>query len=491
MSAPLFALWQSIIERIIEPFPSAALVTTDGELLVSRYQSLADIGTLPVAALTCHQYFQVKPDDVIIINDPYSGGSLLSSVNLVTGVHFDTTTSVRSSSEALLVVRIPFKPRVNSATNLENEGVRIPPTPLVHQGVLANQVLDAICGHPLAPADLKIGLSRALDWLRAASAEMGRLKALTGSSLTKKLSKEWLTLAQNQFQHLLGDLSEGSARGEIQISQKSKLALAIEIKDHRVAFNFTGSGPPDRYALSDAATMGSCVGALAAALNAEVPLNSGILRAVDVIAPLGSLVHARYPSPVFLGFTDGTALVASLVLRLLGQIDRKLQCAQSGLGACAFEIDFGNGKYFYDDMEPGAAATKDRRGADALDIWRRTHLQRSVEFIERIYPMRVRSMAFRAQSGGSGQLGGGDGQTKVFEVLAPATLRWNITRGIHKPEGANGGKAAIGPEIQWQKLGSEKQELGDSGEVNLEAGDQVIIHSSGGGGFGESPVSPT
>jgi N-methylhydantoinase B len=489
LTASLFNLWQTVVDRILEPFPAAALVTTDGELLVSRYQSLADIGTLPVAALTCHQYFQVKPDDVIIINDPYSGGSLLSSINLVTGVHFDGAASKNASSEALLVVRLPFKPRVILANSVENEGVRIPPTPLVHRGVLNTQILEAICSHPLAPPDLNVGLNRGLDWLKAAAAELGRLRALTGASLTKKLSREWLSLAQKQFQNLLGDLAEGSARDEVQVSAKSRLSLAVEIKDHRVAFNFTGSGQPDRYALSDAATMGSCVGALAAALNADVPLNSGILRAIEVIAPLGSLVHARYPSPVFMGFTDGTALVAGLAVKLLGQIDRKLQVAQAGFGQCALEIDFGDGKYFYDDLEPGAAATKGRRGSDALDIWRRSHLQRSVEAIERMYPLKVVSAAIRAQSGGSGQTGGGDGQTKVFEVLAPSRLRWNLSRGVLKPEGAAGGKAAIGPEILIQKPGEEKQTLPDLGEQMLAPGDQVIVHSSGGGGYGEAPAT--
>jgi len=272
----------------------------------------------------------------------------------------------------------------------------------------------------------------------------------------------------------------------VALGQKSKLALAIEIKDSRVAFNFTGSGAPERYALSDAATLGACVGALAAALNIEVPINGGILRSVDVIAPIGSIVHARYPSPVFMGFTDGTSVVAGLVLRLLGQIDKKLFMAQNGMGQCAFELDFGNGRYFYDDLEPGTAATKDRRGADALDLWRRTHLQRSIETSERMYPMRFRSVALRSQSGGSGLMIGGDGQTKVIEVLAPAKLRWNLSRGVLKPEGAQGGKSAIGAEIICQRLNQESEILNDSGELDLNPGDQIILHSAGGGGFGEA-----
>lgn len=482
----VFGIWQSLLERILEPFPAAALVSLDGDLLVSRYQALADIGTLPVAALTCHQYFRIRPGDVVIINDPYSGGSVLSSINLVTAVNSEGT----DTPEALLVVRIPFKPKVVVSTSVEAEGIRIPPTPLVQKNQVNQAIWSAICSHPLAPPGIEVGLEAGMKRLQIAAGEIRRLKALTGASLTKKHIKDWMALAQSQFSDLLHDLSEGTARGEVVLSPKSRIALSIEVKDHRVSFNFTGSGAPDRYALSDSATLGACIGALTAALNVNVPINSGVVHSVDVVAPLGSVVHAKYPAPVALGFTDGTAIVAGLVLRLLGQIDRKLMMAQGGLGQCAFEIDFGGGRYFYDDVEPGSAATKDRKGSDSLDLWRRSHLQRSVEAIERLYPIKVGSVAVRSQSGGSGQWVGGDGQTKVFELLAKGTLRWSLSRGLLKPEGALGGKSAIGPEMAIQRLGQPKEILGDQGELALQPGDQVVVQSGGGGGVGEVALTP-
>lgn len=481
----IYGTWQVLLERILEPFPAAALVSLDGDLLVSRYQGLADIGTLPVAALTCHQYFRIRPGDVVIINDPYSGGSVLSSVNLVTAVSGEG-----DSPEALLVVRIPFKPRVVIGNSVEAEGIRIPPTPLVQDNQVNQAIWSAICSHPLAPPGIAVGLEAGLKRLHQATGEIKRLRALSGVSLTKKHVKDWMSLAQSQFSELLHDLSEGTARGEVALGAKSRIALSIEIKGHRVSFNFTGSGAPERYALSDSATLGACIGALIAALNVSVPINSGVVHSVDVVAPLGSVVHAKYPAPVFLGFTDGTAIVAGLVLRLLGQIDKKLVMAQSGLGACAFEIDFGGGRYFYDDVEPGSAATKDRRGVDSLDLWRRSHLQRSIESIERLYPLKVSSIAVRSQSGGSGQLVGGDGQTKVFEMLAKGTLRWSLSRGLLKPEGAMGGKAAIGPEMAIQRVGSTREILADQGELKLNPGDQIVVQSGGGGGMGEAVLTP-
>lgn len=487
MAYQMFHIWQTLIEKTLETFPAAALVTPDGELLVSRYQSLADIGTLPSAALTCHQYFQLGLRDVVIINDPYSGGSLLSSVNLVTAVHFDGTAPIGTAPEALLVVRIPFKPRVALVPTVEKEGVRIPPTPIVSKGILNEELLDAICAHPMAPMHFKVGIERGLGLLKSAVGEIGRLRSLTGQTLNRRWAKDWLQAAQVRFQEQIQDLSQGNAKTELQISLKSKLALAIEIKDKHISFNFTGSGMPDQYALSDAATLGACVGALVAALNKPIPMNAGVLRSVDVIAPIGSIVHARYPAPVFMGFTDGTTLVATLVLKLLGQIDKKMSMAQSGVGQCSFEIDFGNGLYYYDDLEPGTAGSERGKGRDALDIWRRSHLHRSIEVGEKLYPMSVHSTALRLESGGSGNHPGGNGQTKIIEVRQPAKLKWVLNKGLIRPEGSAGGRAAAVAEIFVQKVNQDKNELGDHGELNLAPGDRVIVHSAGGGGFGPAP----
>jgi N-methylhydantoinase B/oxoprolinase/acetone carboxylase alpha subunit len=74
--------------------------------------------------------------------------------------------------------------------------------------------------------------------------------------------------------------------------------------------------------------------------------------------------------------------------------------------------------------------------------------------------------------------------TKVIEVLAPATLRWNTTRSPLKAEGSQGGKAAISGEIQYVRRDGVSEVLDLRGERKIEAGDQIIIHSSGGGGFG-------
>jgi len=464
-------------------FHAATIVTVDGEVLALRYQTLSDIGTLPVAALTCNQFFQPKVGDVIVMNDPYSGGSLLSSVNLVTAINFSQN-SVGAAPDALLCIRVPFKPRVTLAESVEKEGVRIPPTPLVSQGEVNTELMNSICSHPLAPHAFAAGLTQGMEMLNEGVQELARLKNLMGGPITKKLLKDFLAAAQKQFQKILGEMAVGDAKGEIYLSENSRLNLVVSVHKQRVAFNFTGSGAPDRFALSDSATLGACLGALIAALSDSYPINAGLFRCIDVIAPLGSVVHCRYPAPVGLGMTDGTQWVANLVVRLLGQIDRKFQVPQSGVSLCAFELDFGNGLYFYDDLEPGTAAASDRPGYAGLDLWRRSHLMRSVELIEKMYPLRVKSCAVRSQSGGSGQLPGGDGVTKVIELIAPATLRWCLSRGILKPEGLAGGKAAVGPELYLQRKGSTKEELGDQGQLTLQAGDQFIVHSSGGGGFG-------
>lgn len=453
-------------------FPAAALVGADGDLLALHYQSLADIGTLPAAAQTCRQYFQLSPGEVVLMNDPYSGGSILSSVNLI-----------MAADECLLVVRVPFRPHVPLAKSVDQEGVRIPPTPLVVKGQLNQDFLSAVAGHPMAPKNFVPVVTQTVQKMSEWRKRFATIVQISESPWTRKWQREWMDLAEQQAEAHISELSEGDGRWETQFGGASRLVMQLQIQGQRVSFNFTGSGAPDQLALSDAATQGACVGALASTLPHALPITSGLLRRVDVIAPLGSNVHAKYPAPVYLGFTEGTSIIANGVIKLLGQIDRKLQCGLSGIGRSAVELNFSDGQFYFEDVDPGLAARPNKKGTPALDPFLRTHLHRSIEASEKLFPLRFISVAIRSDSGGSGQWKGGDGMSKVIEVLKPATLRWSQAPHTVRPEGAMGGKSALPSEIQVQ-TSEGVLELEGRGEMKLDSGSQVILKSGGGGGVG-------
>ncbi|MBX7231615.1 MAG: hydantoinase B/oxoprolinase family protein [Bdellovibrionales bacterium] len=488
--------FQFMVEKNLKKFPAAALISTEGELLFSHIQTIVDVGTLPSAALTCHKYFQLKPNDVVLLNDPYSGAGPLSSVHLVAGVQFDSQ-SKNSLSEALFVVRLPFKPLVKLFTSVEQEGLRIPPTPLVTKGNLNLDLLKVISSQPGAPKHFYDVVLENFEKLKQTLFKLSQLKHWIGSlgpvnnlTFSKKYIRDSISSTQHHFQLILNDLPESQARTEIALSEKSRIVLSMSLKNGRVAFDFAGSSAPDFLALSDAATLGVCAGTLVAALRPlvtfDIPLNAGVLRCLEIIAPLGSLVHARYPASVSIGFTDGVNIIANMILKLLGEMDKRIRVAQCGRSQCSIGLQFENDLYFYDQLDPGMGARENRPGQDTLNLWQRSQLHRSVESIEKIFPLRIESVGLRSKSAGEGKYEGGSGQTKEYTVLAPALLSWVSLDESYNADGVEGGRSATSSEILLKRSNSTLQKLAIMGETLLQSGDQILIHSAGGGGYGLS-----
>lgn len=476
---------QSIFEFSLKNFYSAALVDGEGQPLSIHYQNLTDIGTYPSAAQISHKYMQIADGDAVLLNDPYSGGSILSTMTLVMGVDVPTQSKRAEGTKLLLCARVAFKPKVVMAQSIEEEGIRIPPAPIFHDGKINAELVAMISDHPSCPTYFESYVSEMLQKMSAARETLLSNLAAVGVDLTKKRLKEFHQASLNRARLALSQLSIGEAKVEIPIGPQQKIALRVEVGDEHVLFDFTNTTDSQVFHLTDSATLGACAGALFAVLNRNVPINAGSLRVLEVVAPQGSLVNARYPAPVFVGLTDGASLIASLVVKLLGRIDSRISMAQTHHAQCALELNFTNRPHYFDFLESGVAGSREQEGLSGFDLWKRSHLNPSIEQVENLFPVQVKTNDFRQKSGGTGERSGGNGVTRVLEVRESASMKWILSPPLSKPEGFAGGKAASGPEVLIQRKGSEKQKLENFGETSLNAGDLVILNSAGGGGFGE------
>lgn len=478
-----FVELQVFCQELLSPCSAAAVLTPEGQTVFLKYQTLADIGTLPMAVQTSHKYLQIEDGDIVVTNDPYSGGSILSSVTLVMGVQ--PLRSVNRKAAALLLAqRISFKPRLNLSDSVEGEGLRIPPTPLRKDQKMNAELLEIIGAHPQAPEKFKESLQEAMVQLLRMREKIRNFSETLNLDWSKPALKKFFQRSQQLVRERLSEVAVGEAQFEMPIDDKSKIRLRMEVSEQKVLFDFSGTDAASQFHLTDAATFGACTGALLAAIGGGIPLNSGVFDAIEVLSPSGSLVNAKYPRPVFSGMTDGAAMVANLVLKVFGLIDSKRQFAMSGISQCSFQLDFGPNSWFFETLETGSAASDGTQGTPGLSVWRRTRLNPSVEEIENRYPITLKTYAYRANSGGGGAYGGGDGVVKSVRVDQAGRLKWMITEPLLKPEGVQGGKSASPAEIFLQIPGEEKQRLHLKGEMDLPAGSIVTLHSAGGGGYG-------
>lgn len=486
------ALLDQVFKSCLSEFHNAALVDGEGQPLYIKYQNLTDIGTYPAATATSSQYIKLADGEIMILNDPYSGGSILSTMTLIMAVEIPFGPRKMDVTSLYLSTRVAFKPKTINSQSVEQEGIRIPPTPVYQNGEMNQQLLQIINEHPQCPRYFSNYVEGAVKQLNRASARLKNDIQLSGIKFSKKTLTQFHSVAEERARNVVSEMTIGESLVELSLDGASeKLCLKVEVMEDKVIFDFTKTTPSKTLHLTDSAVIGACAGALFSSLNSDVPMNAGVLRCLDVITPKGSMVDAKYPEPVFLGLTDGVALVASTVIQLLGEIDQRRKMAQSGFSQCSIEVDFNKDSHYFEYLESGVAATEDRHGLPGFDLWKRSHLIPSIEATEEHLPVRILSTGYRQNSGGSGNRRGGDGVTKIIEVLENGEMTWAISPPKSKPEGMMGGKAASPAEIFIQSPGQTKKKLELTGRLPVKANDHIIMNSAGGGGYGELDTSDT
>jgi N-methylhydantoinase B len=463
-------------ERLLENFESGALINREGQVLHLRYETLADIGTLGATAQTVLKYFAVKPKELVLLNDPYSGGSVLSTVSLMTGI----------SEDLFLVVRTGFRPHFNHAGKVDEEGLRIPPTPLGTLTDLNENILLAMAEHPLAPENFAPRIREVSGRLNLVVEKTLSFIKTNPSFLSPTSLQSYLEASRKKILSLIADEAFGDTEFESELRSGETLKLRLELNANGLILNFSGTSPSKRLCLTDSATFGACLGALSAFLRKALPMNSGFFSILQVESPVGSLLNAKFPSPTFLGMTEGASLVARTVLKGLMKVSHGKEAGDSASLPLMIHLEFNQGLRFFESIAGGSGASGQQAGVDALPFWVRNQLETSVEEIERRFPLVVKQFGIRHGSGGKGQLRGGHGMIREYEVLQDAVLSWLIeslktpSRG-HK--GAHDGEIA---EIFFIRNG-EKVFLKESfGRISLTAGDRLFVNSGGGGGFGKT-----
>lgn len=466
-----------LVSEFLQPFSSAALINGESEILGLKYESLPEVGTFAPLIQTIGQYFKPLPGDFILTNDPYAGGTLLSVFSLVTRFQIQDQTFY-------FAARTRFKPRLTLGKKLDEEGVRIPPTPVYSHGTLNEPLIQAISGHPLAPAEIKERISELIRMMEIQISSLQEWTKTNSRVLSKSTEKEFLAETQTRLIKKIGDLPRGDRTLEISFESGETVRVRCEIKSQEVSFEFAGTGTSQRLFLTSMATFGTCLGALLSFLNEPMIVNQGVFSIINVTTPQGCFLNARYPAPFFEGANEAANMIASTVYQGLSQITSSQPAGMNATIPSVISLEFSPEKIYFDSLAGGTGATPDSHGIDGYYLWDLSHLQMSIEEIERRYPILIRQSGIRQTSGGKGRYTGGNGILREIEVLADCSLKWLLgQRGTHI-KGFKAAHSGQTGELSIIKADGEKvpiQEL--RGSLSLKKGDRVLAASAGGCGF--------
>jgi N-methylhydantoinase B len=459
---------------------STALFDAGGELVMQAEHIPVHLGSMPdaVAAVLDEEH---RAGDAWILNDPYRGGTHLPDVTLISPVFvagemlgFAASRAHHADIGGPSPAGMPARSRT-----LDEEGVVIPPTRV------GDGRLEPLASQMRSPRQRLADLRAQAAANRIGELRLAELAERHGLARLRAGMEEILAYAERRTRVALGELPDGAYRAEDLLEDDANgrprdvtLRLEATILGDRLVLDFSGTDGQIDGNLNCplSVTKSAAFFAVRVLTDPDAPPSAGAYRPIEVIAPAGCLLNARFPTAVAAGNVETSSRVADLVIAALAGARPAPAQGQGTMNNLTLS---GEDFTYYETLGGGQGACPDADGPSAIHVAMSNTLNTPVEALETEFPLRVRELALRHGSGGDGSRPGGDGIVREIEALAPMRYTLIGERRRHPPRGRNGGADG---ETGRDFLNGEP--LPGKAEGGLRRGDLLRIETPGGGGYG-------
>jgi len=445
----------------------------------------------------------IQEGDVYIVNDPYLGGTHLMDVRFVkpffyegelfawlanTGHWPDTGGSVPGGFSA-------------NATEVEQEGLRLPPVKLYKAGEMDEEILSIVLSN-IRIADQRIGDIKA----QAAALSTGEKRFTElidryGKQTVNSAIQELRSRAAQQMRAKIKEIPDGQYQGKAFVDSDGVIdePLCIDMKvrkqDTELYFDMSGSSPPCLGPMNSViATTKSSVYLAIKHIFPDVPINAGTFDPLHIKEPEGTFLFAKYPRPVSGCAAEVSQRIAEAVFSALVQaIPQQLFAAPAGTSGnlCVGGYDPIRERnyvmYVISGGGYGGNATTDglSNGCSTIGISKTT----PVEVMEQYYPVLFEEYSLHEGSGGAGKSRGGFGVNyKIKLRRGSAKVSMVMDHGRFGPQGVLGGKDGGVNKVQIEHNGQTyvPPHLSKDQNIHVQAGDTICVSTPGGGGYESS-----
>jgi len=453
---------------------SAALFDERGRMVAQAEHIPVHLGAMPeaVAAVRAHD---PAPGETWFLNDPYTGGTHLPDVTLVSRTELGF--AVTRAHHADVGGREPGSMPADS-TRLDEEGVVIPPTRL------DEDALARVVSQMRNPEERRGDFRAQLAAHRLAERRLAELCERRGRDGVAAAMDELYAYSERTVRAGIAALPDGTfeAGDALELSEgELEIRVAVTIAGDEVELDFAGTAAQHGGNLNCplAVTRSACYFVVRCLTAPDLPASGGAYEPVTVLAPEGSLVNARPPAAVAAGNVETSGRIVDTVFAAFGQA---VPVPGQGQGTMN-NVALGNDRFtYYETIAGGQGACPDADGPSAVHVTMSNTLNTPVEALELAYPMRVERYALRPGSGGGGRRRGGDGVVRELRVLEPCRVSLISERRRRAPAGQREGA----PGEPGRNL-VNGEELPAKVTRRLQAGDVLRIETPGGGGFGRAP----
>jgi N-methylhydantoinase B len=465
---------------------STALFDARGRMVAQAEHIPVHLGAMPEAVAAVMDR-GAEPGDVFAINDPYSGGTHLPDITLVSPVAYEgevlgyaVTRAHHSDVGGMRPGSMPSDSR-----EIYQEGLIIPPVRLVRGGEYVEDVLALLLANVRTPGLRRGDLRAQIAANNLAETRLSELIERRGEETVLAAFDEVISYTERRTREAIEglpdgeyeaeDFLEGDGTTDEDIPIRARVSIAGD--SMKIDFSGTADAVAGNVNCPLAVTRSACYFALRVLLPGDVPANAGTYAPLEIAAPEGSLVNAASPSAVVAGNVETSNRIADAVLLALSEV---ADLPAQGQGTMNNTIIGGRGWTYYETIGGGQGASSRGPGPSGVHVGMSNTLNTPIEAFELEYPMRVEQYELAYGSGGAGRHRGGDGIVRAVKVLEAASLSLLTDRRRHAPQGATGG----GPGKPGENLLNDEP-LPAKADRELEPGDVVTVRTPGGGGWGE------
>ncbi len=510
---------------------SCAVFDNQGQVIAMGDHMPVHLGSMPMSVAAAIRECSLEPGDVVMLNDPFRGGTHLPDITLVMPAYVAKTR--RQSFPATSDQRLATVPDFYVASRAHHsdvggtypgsmgpcreiyqEGFRIPPVKIMRGGRIVPDVLALLLNNVRTPEEREGDLGAQIAACQTGAQRLKEVCSRYGLARTRKAAADLLDYSEELMRAFLSSVPAGKYEAEdfldndgiedkpvriaatIHVPRSSTTAMRTAKRERRTAnltIDFTGSNPQVQGAINavEAITYSACFYVFRCLLHEDVPATAGLMRPIRVIAPLGTVVNAKPPAAVAGGNVETSQRIVDVLLKALAQaIPDRIPAAASGtmnnLTIGGLDPRTGEPFAYYETVAGGMGARPTKDGVSGVHTHMTNSLNTPAEALEHAYPLRLRQYSFRSASGGSGLHAGGDGIAREIEALTDAQVTLLADRRTRGPYGLAGASAgAPGRTVILRHDGSE-EELAGKTSVRLRAGERVRVETPGGGGWGKT-----
>ena len=447
----------------------------------------------------------IHPGDIFLHNDPYTGGTHLNDVAMIHPLFADGRLFVFPVVRAHWGDVGGMSPGSLSggATEIFQEGVRIPPIRIVERGQPNRAALDLLFHNMRGPRERKGDFDAMTGTCRKAAERVEGLAARYGPPLVRAAVAELMDRAEQRMRRAIGGLPEGAYTYEAHLeSGRTRLEpltvrARVTVAGEAITVDLTGTSPqtagPTNVGPAMAPTGAFTI--IKSFLDPGTDVNSGAFRPLTVITPRGTIVNADPPAPcggmVEVKYCVETAVMGALAQALGGRVTGDLKGGGNHCYVGGPDPRTGETFIFYEYPAGGTGGFDGGDGSNTVRAWTESDMTtlQPIEAVEQLYPVRIERTALREDSGGPGRWRGGLGLTREVRIqVAASRLSVLAEKAVLPPFGVCGGAAGATNRFWVRRDGRPIQPSALPGKVSgfpLEPGDVLLMESSGGGGFGD------